>query len=175
MYDGAVGAAIETFQAHPTLGSLPNAFRRYLLRALSRGMPRNYFRREENPAMHLAGHVGTIRTRKTFLPIMIERKIIARDLLEHVTNYPDLRPQVQATLQCIAALGPDLALKQHAYTASGDPDKWKRDRHRRPILDSDAIAEAMGIPRRDVHCYLREARVILRQVFNPDGRLFEFR
>ena len=95
--------------------------------------------------------------------------------LDQVTNYANLRPPVRATLQCIAALGPDFALKEHAYTASGDPDKWKRDRDRRPILDPDAIAEAMGIPKRDVHRYLCQARAILRQAFNADGRLFQIR
>ena len=83
-----------------------------------------------------------------------------------------MRPLVLETLQCIRALGPDRALKEHAYTASGDPDKWKRDRGRRPILDPDAIAEAMGTDRRTVHRNLREARIILRDVFNADGKLF---
>jgi len=173
MYDGAVAAAIETFQAHRPLRSLPNAFRRYLLRALCRGMLRNYFRREENPAIRAAGHLKPVRAHKTPSPPMIERDIIARELLAQVTNYPDLRPPLRATLQCIAALGPDFALKEHAYTASGDPDQWKRERDRRPILDPDAIAAAMGIPKRDVHRYLYQARVILRQVFNADGRLFQ--
>jgi len=173
MYDGAVTAAFEIFQLNPCLSNIPNAFRRYVLRGLSRGMLRNYFRREENPAMRPAGHVETIRTRKRLLPSMMERDIIARDLLKQVTNYPNLRPQVRATLQCIAALGPDFALKEHAYSASGDPDKWKRERDRRPILNPEAIAKAMGIPKADVHRYLREARGILRQAFNPDGRLFQ--
>jgi len=172
MYDGAVAAAIEMFQVNLPLSSIPNAFRRYFLRTLSRGMLRSYFRREENCCIRAADDVRTVRTRKTVLPNMIEREVIARELLEHVTNYPHLRPPVLATLQCIAALGPDFALKEHAYTASGDPDKWKRDRDRRPILDPDAIAEAMGISKPDVHRYLREARVILRQAFNADGRLF---
>ena len=129
--------------------------------------------REENSGIRPVGDVKAVRTHKTVLCNTAEREIIARDLLDHVTNYTNLRPPVRATLQCIVALGPDFALKEHAYTASGDPDKWKRERDRRPILDPDAIAEAMGIPKRDVHRYLREARVILRQVFNPDGKLFQ--
>ena len=174
MYDGAVAAAIEMFKLNAPLSSTPNAFRRYFLRTLSRGMLRSYFRREENCGIRAAEDVRTVRTRKTVLPNMIEREVIAKELLEQVTNYPNLRPPVLATLQCIAALGPDLALKEHAYTASGDPDKWKRNRDGRPILDPDAIAEAMGISKPDVHRYLREARVILRQAFNSDGRLFQF-
>jgi len=172
MYDGAVGAAIEMFQANPSLGDMPNAFRRYLVSALSRGMLRAYFRREENSGIRPVTDVRTIRSRKTVHCDTVERDIIAKELLDQITNYPYLRPPVLETLQCIAALGPDFALKEHAYTASGDPDKWKREWHRRPILDPDAIAEAMGIPKRDVHRYLCQARVILRQVFNPDGRLF---
>ena len=173
MYDGAVTAAIEMFQLNPALRPIPNAFRRYVTRGLSRGMLRSYFMREENSRIRPIGDVKAVRTRKTVPPNIIERDIIARELLEQVTNYPDLRPPVRATLQCIAALGPDFALKEHAYTASGDPDKWKRERDRRPILDPAAIAEARGISKRDVHHHLREARVILREAFNADGRLFQ--
>ena len=175
MYDGAVAAAIEMFQLNPPLRSIPDAFRRYVVRGLSRGMLRSYFMREENSRIRPAGDVRGVRTRKAGVPNTVEREIIARELLDQVTNYADLRPPVRATLQCIAALGPDFALKEHAYSASGDPDKWKRERGRRPILDPDAIAEAMGIPKRDVHRYLCQARVILRQAFNADGRLFEIR
>jgi hypothetical protein len=173
MYDGAVAAAIEMFQLNPTLSFIPDAFRRYVVRGLSRGMLRSYFMRDENNGIRPVGDVRAVRTRKTVARNTVEREIIVRELLDQVTNHPDLRPPVRATLQCIAALGPDYALKEHAYTASGDPDKWKRERDRRPILDPDAIAEAMGIQKRDVHRYLREARVILRQAFNPDGRLFQ--
>ena len=49
MYDGAVGAAIEMFQTNPSLSDMPNAFRRYLVCAMSRGMLRRLLRkREEN-------------------------------------------------------------------------------------------------------------------------------
>lgn len=171
-YDGAVEGAIGMFRANRPLTDVPNAFRRYLVRAMSHGMLRAYFKREENRGVRSVGDVSAIRTRKTVVPNTIEREVIAGELLEQVTNWPYLRPPLRAMLQCIAALGPDLALKEHAYTASGDPDKWKREWHRRPILDPDAIAEAMGIPKQDVHRYLCQARVILRQVFNPDGRLF---
>jgi len=172
MYDGAVGAAIEMFRANRPLSPIPNAFRRYLVSALSHGMLRSYFMREENRGIRPVADVRTVRSRKVVSPCTAERELIAKELLEQVTNWPYLRPPLRAMLQCIAALGPDFALKEHAYTASGDPDKWKREWHRRPILDPDAIAEAMGIPKQDVHRYLCQARVILRQVFNPDGRLF---
>jgi len=173
LYDGAVSAAIEMFQLNAPLSSVPNAFRRYVVRGLSRGMLRSYFMREENSQIRPVGDVRAVRTRKTIPAVTVERDLIAKQLLDQVTNYSNLRPPVRATLQCIAALGPDFALKEHAYTASGDPDKWKRDRDRRPILDAEAIAEAMGIPKCDVHRYLCQARVILRQAFNADGRLFQ--
>jgi hypothetical protein len=173
MYDGAVAAAIEMFQVNRPVVPIPDAFRRYLVRTLSRGMLRRYFTREENSGIRPVGDVGAVRARKTVLPNAIEREVIARELLDQVTNYANLRPPVRVTLQCIATLGPDFALKEHAYTASGDPDKWKRERDRRPILDPDVVAEAMGIPKQDVHRYLCQARVILRQTFNPDGRLFQ--
>ena len=35
MYDGAVAAAIEMFQLNPPVSSIPNAFPRYVVRALS--------------------------------------------------------------------------------------------------------------------------------------------
>ena len=173
LYDGAVTAAIEMFQANARLSSIPNAFRRYFTRAMSRGMLRRCFRRDENIGIRSVGDGSAGRTRRTVAANTVEREFFMRELLDQVTNYPNLRPPVRATLQCIAALGPDFALKEHAYTASGDPDKWKRNRDQRPILDPDAIAEAMKIPKCDVHRYLCQARVILRQVFNADGKLFQ--
>ncbi len=173
MYDGAVSAAIKMFQLNRPLRSIPNAFRRYVLRGLSRGMLRRYFTREENSQIRPLGDVRAVRTRKTVARNTIEREVIVKELLDQVTNYSNLRPPVLATLQCITALGPDFALKELAYTASGDPNKWKRAMGRRPVLDPDAISEAMGVPKKDVHRYLREARVILRQAFNADGRLFQ--
>ena len=137
-------------------------------------MLRSYFAREENSRIRQVGDVTAVRTRKRVIPHTVEREIIARELLDQVTSYANLRPPARATFQCIAALGPDFALKEYSYTASSDPDNWKRKRDRRPILDPDAIAEAMGIPKRDVHRYLCQARVILRQAFNADGRLFQF-
>jgi hypothetical protein len=172
MYDGAVEALINMFQVNRPISSIPNAFRRYLLRALVHGTLRHYFKRQENNDIRPVADVRRIRAPRKPFRNPIERNIITRELLEQVTNFPDLRPPVRATLQCIAGLGPDEALKEHAFTASGDPDKWKREWDRRPILDPDAIAEAMGIPKRDVHRYLRQARVVLREAFNADGMLF---
>lgn len=101
-----------------------------------------------------------------------EQDIFTRDLLNRMTSFPNRRPAVGAPLACIRGPGLDVALKERAYAASGDPDKWKGDRGRRPILNPNAIAEAMGTDRGTVHRNLREARIRLRTVFNPDGRLF---
>ena len=93
MYDGAVAAAMEMFQLHPPLRSIPNAFRRYVLRGLSRGMLRSYFAREENCRIRAVGEVKAVRTRKRVIPNTVEREIIARELLDQVTNYANLRPK----------------------------------------------------------------------------------
>ena len=172
MYDGAVTAAIAVFQCNYVIESGSNAFRRYLYRALALGTVRSYFRREEYDGVFTVADFATVPTRKGPFRNQSEQEIITRDLLNQVTGFPNLRPHVCATLQCIRALGPDEALKEHAHTESGDPDKWKRERGRRPILNPNAIAKAMGTDRYTVHTNLREARIILRSVFNADGKLF---
>jgi hypothetical protein len=172
MYDGAVRAVIAIFQSNLTLMPGDDAFRRYVSRALVRGALRNYFWREENHGVSTVADLATVPTRARPLRNQAEQDIITRDLLNQVTGFPNLRPHVSATLQCIQALGPDEALKEHAYTESGDPDKWKRERGRRPIINPNAIAQAMGTDRYTVHTNLREARLILRSAFNADGKLF---
>lgn len=172
MYDGAVTTMIDVFQHNYAVKPGMDRFRRYLVRALALGTVRSYFMRKENDEVRSIANLAAVPTRKRPFRNQIEQDIITRELLDQVTSFPYLRPSVFQTLQCIRELGPDRALKEHAYTASGDPDKWKRDRGRRPILDPDAIAEGMGTDRRTVHRNLREARIILREVFNADGRLF---
>jgi hypothetical protein len=172
MYDGAVTSMIDVFQHNYAVKPGTDRFRRYLVRALALGTVRSYFMRKENDEVRSVANLATVPTRRRPLRNKVEQDLITRELLDQVTNFPHLRAPLFQTLQCIRALGPDRALKEHAYTASGDPDKWKRDRGRRPILDPDAIAEAMGTDRRTVHLNLREARIILRDVFNADGNLF---
>ena len=184
MYDGAVSLVIEMFHQGEVRCLGEDGFRRYLLRTLAYGTLR-YFTREENLSVcpvtdilrvrpfdnlrqGLAGHRHTALN-------TVEEQMITKELLNEVINFPHLPDAVRTTLQCIAALGPDDALKQHTFTASGDPDNWKRERGRRPILDPDAIAKAMSTDRQTVHCRLRQARIILREVFNPDGKLFQRR
>ena len=78
---------------------------------------------------------------------------------------------MRETLECTRSLGPDYAVEEHAVTASGDPDAWKRGRSRRPILDPRVIAQTMGVSKTKVHQHLRDARIILRQALNHDGKL----
>jgi len=171
MYGGAVEAVIAVFQSKSELKPEDDAFRRYLLRAMALGAVRAYFRRGENDGIRAAADItALVVPRKSCTEV--EDEIITWELLDRVTTFPQLRPPVRATLECIRALGPDHALKEHAFTASGDPDAWKRERGRRPILDPRTIAQAMGVSKAKVHQYLREARIILRQAFDQYGRLF---
>jgi hypothetical protein len=175
MHDGAANAVIATFQTECTLKSEDNAFRRYLLRAMALGALRAYFRRGENDSIRPAADLTVFGAAANRSRNEVEDEIIAWELLHHITNFPQLRPPVRATLECIRSLGPDHALKEHAFTASGDPDAWKRERNRRPILDPKMIAQSMGLSKAKVHQYLREARIILRQAFNQDSKLFQTR
>ena len=166
MYDGAVKAMIAMFQCNYAVRPGTDAFRRYIVRALALGTVRSYFMREENDGVRAVADPATASSRKRPIRNKVEQDVITRELLRQVMNFPHLRAPLIETLQCIAALGPDGALKEQAYP------NLKRDRGRRPILDPDAIAEAMGTSRGAVHRNLREARLILREVFNGDGRLF---
>jgi len=166
MYDGAVKAMIVMFQCNYAVRPGTDAFRRYVLRALALGMVRSYFMREEYDSVRAVANVSTVSTGNRPFRNKVEQDVITRELLRQVTNFPHLRAPLVETLQCISALGPDGALKEQAYP------NLKRDRGRRPILDPDAIAEAMGSDRAAVHRNLREARLILREVFNADGKLF---
>jgi len=172
MYGGAVEAVIAVFQTKCALKADEDAFRRYLLRSMVLGAVRAYFRREENHGIRTAADLTALAASKWRCRNAAEDEVITWELLDRVTTFPQLRPPVRATLECIRSLGADHAIKEHAFTASGDPDAWKRERGRRPILDPKAIAQAMGVSKAKVHQYLREARIILRQAFNEDGKLF---
>src|SRR3974377_2470394 len=154
MYDGAVKAMIAMFQYNCAVRPGIDAFRRYILRALALGMVRSYFMREENDRVRCVANLATSPSRKRPLRNKVEQDVITHELLRQVTTFPHLRAPLVETLQCISALGPDGALKEQAYP------NLKRDRGRRPILDPDAIAEAMGTNRADVHRNLGEARTI---------------
>jgi len=171
MYDGAVAAAIAVFQCNFAVETGTNAFRRYLLRALALGAVRSYFKREENDGIRAVADLAALPIHIKAHNNQAEQDIIARDLLDQVTGFQNLRPDVCATLLCIRALGPDEALKEHAFTASGDPDKWKRERAEGQSLIR-MRCPSDGDDRSTVHRNLREARIILRSAFNADGKLF---
>jgi len=172
MYGGTVEAVIAVFQSKCVLKPEEGAFRRYLLRAMVLGAVRAYFRREENHGIRTTADLTPLVVTRGLSRNDVEDEIIISELLDRTITFPQLRPPVRATLECILSLGADYALKQHAFTASGDPDAWKRERGRRPILDPAVIAQAMGVSKAKVHQYLREARIMLRQAFNQDGKLF---
>jgi hypothetical protein len=172
MYGGTVEAAIAVFQSKCVLKPEEGAFRRYLLRSMVLGAVRAYFRREENASVRAAGDLTAFAVPKGISRNEVEDQMIIWELLDRATSFPQIRPPVRATLECIRSLGPDHAVKEHAFTASGDPDAWKRERCRRPILDPVVIAQAMGVSKARVHQYLREARIVLRHAFNQDGKLF---
>ena len=172
MYGEAVEAVVNISRSKQTLKAEHNAFRRYLLRAMALGAVRAYFTRGENDGTKATADLTALAVPNDYSRNEVEDEIITWELLDQVTTFPELRPPVRATLECIRSLGPDHALKEHAFTASGDPDAWKRDRCRRPILNPKVIAQAMGVSKAKVHQYLREARIVLRQEFNQDGKLF---
>jgi hypothetical protein len=140
---------------------------------MARGAVRAYFRRSENDGIRAAADLTAFVVPKRSSRTEVEDDIITWELRDQVTTFPQLRPPVRATLECIRSLGPDHALKEHAFTASGDPDAWKRERGKRPILDPKVIAQAMGVSKAKVHQYVREAWIILRQAFNQNGKLFQ--
>lgn len=123
MYDGAVQAVIATFQSKCVVKAEDDAFRRYLLRAMALGAIRAYFRRGENDGIRAAADLAAFAAPKKPSRNEAEGEIITLELLEQVTSFPQVRPPVRATLECIRSLGPDHALKEHAFTASGDPGR----------------------------------------------------
>lgn len=173
MYDGAVEAAIHFFQTNPAVRLADGNFRRFLIYALGQGGIRAYFSRRENGGIRGVADVTKVRTsKKRRRRNELEDAMVTRDLLDRVTNFPHLRPEASAILQCIGRLGPHAALKTFAVCQSGDSSKWKRAKNATPILDPLAIAEALGTDTYTVHHYLRQARLILRGAFNADGKLF---
>jgi len=167
----AQSAAIAVFECNFAVETGTNAFRRYLLRALALGAVRSIFKREENDGIRTVADLSVLPIHIKAHNNQAEQDIIARELLDQVTGFPNLRPDVCATLLCIRALGPDEALKEHAFTASGDPDRWKR-KEAEADSQPECDCPSYGTDRSTVHRNLREARIILRSAFNADGKLF---
>ena len=168
LYHGAVMAAIRFFNRQTPLTSCPDGFRRYFLRTIATGALNQYFNRYE-----YAGVQAFDNLEKSVHPRSNEHSpeelVITHDLLEQVTHYPMLQRCLSDTLQAIADLGPQGALKEYAPWI-GD-DKHRR-RDKALVLNMDAIAKARGIQAKTLYAQICHVRAVLRRAFNGDGRLF---
>lgn len=173
MYDGAVSQLLELFEANRDFLSIPNAFRRLLIRTIIYGTMYLFHLRQENWGIEGVEDITKIYSHKHLYRNPVERELIARELLEQVTTFPHLREEQSRMLKTIAALGPEKALRQQDYYWRERCEaRSKQNRNRRAILDSDAVAKAMGVNRLKVQNLLRDTREILRDFFNRNGRLF---
>jgi hypothetical protein len=171
-YNGAVSALLSMFQHHAALKCMPDAFRRYLLHSMAWGALRAYFKRDEYCRMTTVKNVELIAPPRPPSNNPVEQALITRDLLEQIAHYPLLGRALSKTLQCIAELGPDGALKERA-SKNGNAENWKNIRGLRPMLNPQAIAKVRGIKPSVVLNQLHMARAVLRKAFNDDGRLFQ--
>lgn len=164
LYDGAVDAAIRMFQKEDSC-KVAN-FRPALYRALRSGALQNFFNRKESTHVIAVGCFETlpVRNHRRLLRHTIEDATISKDLLEKISSLTAIPSGARRILQCIVKMGPDAVKPRSRRDPEGDI--------RRPLIDVIAVGEAMGITRRTVDKYLGQARAILRQTFNADGRLF---
>jgi len=173
MYDGAVKNLLQMFEVHRPLRSIPNAFRRYLMKIIVYGAMYEFH-------VHRANwHIEGVEDVAKFSSItgggnQIEREVMARKLLEQITTFPHLPEEQARMLKTIAAMGPEKALRHdNCYWKNGRHEPAsKQVRRRRAMLDLPAVAEAMGIRYLKGQSLLKQAREILRDFFNRDGRLF---
>ena len=164
LYDGAVDAAIRMFQKEDPC-KVTN-FRPALYRALRSGALQTFFNRKETIRVIGVGCTENVAVRKHHrsLKPTVEDAIISADLLEKIGSLEGMPNGAQRILRCILEMGPDAVKPRAKRDPKGDI--------RRPLIDAIAVGEAMGIARKTVDKYLGQARAILRQTFNPDGRLF---
>ena len=165
LYDGAVDAAIRMFRKEDPCKVAH--FRRALYRALRSGALQTFFNREENRRVIAVGSAETVRARnhrRRPLRHALEDLIISKELLEKIGSLTGIPSAARRILQCIMEMGPDAVKPRNKRDPEGDI--------RRPLIDAVAVSEAMGIRRHTVDKYLGQARAILRQTFNADGRLF---
>jgi hypothetical protein len=175
MYDGAVAALLELFgrKRSQLSCSVPNAFRRYLMRTIIYGTMYAFRVRQENFGIQGVEDVTLFSDVKKPYRNPVEREMITRELLEQVTHFPHLREDHSRLLKTIAALGAEKALRDQSYYWNGRHAAGsKQNRGRRAMLDSDAVAKAMGVSRMKLQNLLKESREILRDAFNRDGTLF---
>ena len=175
MYDGAVTNLLEMFDANRSLKSLQNAFRRYLLRTITYGTMYLFRLRQENWDIEgVEDLTKSYRVKDPYRNHPVENDVMTRELLEQVTTFPHLREEHAQMLKTIAALGPEKALRHdNCYWKNGRHEPAsKQVRRRRAMLDLPAVAEAMGVKYLKAQNLLKQTREILRDFFNPDGRLF---
>jgi hypothetical protein len=173
LYNGAVCALLKTFERHFPLDPTPEAFRRFLAYRLACGATEAYFTRYEHSRMQTVQDLEIVAPRSATCRNPVEQELITRDLLEQITRYPLLQRAVSKTLQCIAELGPDRAIKEHRCTENRDPERSKSVRKLKPMLNAEAIAKIRGIKPSVVLSEIYPARKVLRKAFNGDGRLFQ--
>jgi hypothetical protein len=170
-YDGAVTSLLELFHSHRPLKPVPSAFRRFLMRTIKYGTMRDYYIRAENSNIHGVEDITLFSPVDPRNPV--EQEVIIRELLEQVTRFPHLREEQSRLLKTIAALGPEKALRDQNYYWHGKHEaRSKLNRGRRPLLDIETVAQAMGISKIKLQNLLRDSRVILRDAFNRSGNLF---
>jgi len=163
MYDGGVKAVISWFQRR-TIPN-PSVFRKVFFTCIRQGAIHNcFYSRKENTGLLTVDDLSTIRTPVT--PNTTVADIATREILDQILALPELRPSEREVLQCIATLGPDVALKQIVLNGV------KTRINRLTRLDSRAIAKALNIAPSQVQGRLSGARATIRRVFNDDGKLF---
>lgn len=174
MYDGAVSFLLEMFEVHrPIQPLVPDAFKRYLIITIFHGAMNRLRIRQEHWNIAGVEDVTKFHHIRERYQNPAERELITRDLLEQVTTFPYLMEGQAQVLKTIATLGPEKALRHTNYYRNGYC--VARNKHilgRRPILDVTSIAREMGIKKQRVKNFLKDTRRILRDFFNPDGRLF---
>jgi hypothetical protein len=176
MYGGAVSFLLEMFEAHrPLQPVVSNPFARYLMRTILHGAMNPFRIRQEHWNIEGVEDVALLERIRYHDPA--ERELITRDLMEQVTTFPYLREEQAQLLKTIASLGPEKALRDKGFRSrysNGEHDRARQYDKRifRDLLDLTGIANAMGVDKQKVKNLLKDARKILRDVFNHNGRLF---
>jgi hypothetical protein len=169
-YNGAVVSVLRMYELRKPLRDAPDGFRRYLLSTLATGALRQYFKRDEYWRVQGVKNVDVVLSRRN-LEHNAEQDAITRELLEQVTHYPLLNRALSRTMECIAMLGPEGALKE-CDPPHNDPNKRTPRHYNMPVLDIPAIAKAKGVKVETIYSQMKMARHVLRMAFNSDGSLF---
>jgi hypothetical protein len=173
-YDGAVSNLLHMFEVHRPLQPLvSNPFQRYLMMTIIHGAMTAFRFRQEYWNIEGVEDVTKFQRIRDRYQNPAERDLINRELLEQITSFPHLMEEQVRVLKTIATLGPEKALRHTNYLHYGTCIAHRKHiQKRRSILDLAGIANAMGVKKQKVKNLLKDARRILRDVFNPDGCLF---